>query len=63
MKHVIEPYVSLGWVSAIDEFDRIVRLESVDTIVGGVTQVRYGINNRIYAKQSEGGGPASPERS
>ena len=57
MKHVIEPYVSLRRVSAIDEFDRIVRLESVDSVVGGVTQVRYGLNNRIYAKQSEGEGP------
>ena len=57
LKHVIEPYVSLRRVSAIDEFDRIVRLESVDSVVGGVTQVRYGLNNRIYAKQSEGEGP------
>ena len=57
MKHVIEPWVSLRRVSAIDEFDRIVRLESVDSVVGGVTQIRYGINNRIYAKQSEGEGP------
>ena len=57
MKHVIEPWVSLGRVSAIDEFDLIVRLESVDSVVGGVTQIRYGINNRIYARQSEGEGP------
>ena len=57
MKHVIEPSVSLRRVSTIDEFDRIVRLESVDSVVGDVTQIRYGINNRIYAKQSEGEGP------
>ena len=44
-------------MSTIDEFDRIVRLESVDSVVGDVTQIRYGINNRIYAKQSEGEGP------
>ena len=51
MKHVIEPWVTLRRVSAIDEFDRIVRLESVDFIVGSVTHLGYGLNNRIYAKQ------------
>ena len=58
MKHVIEPWVTLRRVSAIDEFKRIVRLESLDSIVGEVTEFRYGLNNRIYAKQTEDGGPA-----
>ena len=56
MKHVIEPWVTLRRVSAIDEFARVVRLESVDSIVGSVTQLGYGLNNRLYAKQPEGGG-------
>ena len=49
MKHVIEPWVTLQRVSSVDTFDQIVRLEGIDSIVGGVTQVRYGFNNRIYA--------------
>ena len=54
MKHVIEPYVTLRRVSTIDGFEEIVRLESVDSIVGGVTQVTYGFNNRVYARLAGG---------
>ena len=58
MKHVIEPWVTLQRVTAVDDFASIVQLEGIDAILGGVTQVRYGFNNRLYAKQSEGGGAA-----
>lgn len=54
MKHVIEPYLTLQRITAIDDFDQIVRLEGIDSIRGGVTQLRYGINNRLYAKQAVG---------
>ena len=50
MKHVIEPWVSFRRVSAIDNFNSIVRLEGIDSIVGGITQIRYGLNNRLYAR-------------
>ena len=58
MKHVIEPWLSLSRTSAIDNFDQIVRIEGIDSIVGGVTQISYGLSNRLYAKRAEGGGPA-----
>ena len=61
MKHVIEPWLNLQRITAIDNFDRIVRLEGIDSIVGNVTQVSYGLNNRIYARRAEGGGPAMAE--
>lgn len=61
MKHVIEPWVSIRRVSAIDNFDQIVRLEGIDSIVGNVTQVAFGLDNRIYAKVFEGG-PESVSR-
>ena len=51
MKHVIEPWVSLQRVTAVDNFDRIVQLEGTDSVLGNVTQLRYGINNRLYAKE------------
>ena len=54
MKHVVEPYLTLRRVSTIDRFDEIVRLESIDSIVGGVTQVSYGLNNRVYARLAGG---------
>ena len=56
MKHVIEPWVALQRVTAVDNFERIVQLEGTDSVLGNVTQIRYGINNRIYAKQPQESG-------
>ena len=58
MKHVIEPWVNVQRTTAIDNFDQIVQLESTDSIIGNVTQIRYGLNNRLYARRAEGGGPS-----
>ena len=58
MKHVIEPFVNLSRVTAIDNFDEIVQLEGTDSIVGNVTQFSYGLNNRLYARRAEGGAPS-----
>ncbi len=51
-KHVIEPSVVVQRVTAIDVFDRVVRIDGSDSIVGGTTRVTYGLNNRLYAKKS-----------
>ena len=58
MKHVIEPWVNLRRVTAIDNFDQIVQLEGTDSIVGNVTQFSYGLNNRLYARRATGEGPS-----
>jgi len=58
MKHVIEPWVNLQRITAIDNFDQIVQLEGSDWTVGNVTQIRYGLDNRLYARRAEGDGPA-----
>ena len=58
MKHVIEPWLNIQRITAIDNFDQIVQLEGTDSIVGNVTQIRYGLNNRLYARRAEGGGPS-----
>ncbi|MCY4076682.1 MAG: hypothetical protein OXH04_14765, partial [Acidobacteria bacterium] len=39
MKHVIEPWTSVGRVSAIDNFDQIVQHEGIDAIRGSVTRI------------------------
>ena len=57
MKHVIEPWYGVRRVSAIETFDRIVRLEGIDSIVGNVWQYEYGLDTRLYARVFEG----SPE--
>ena len=49
-KHVIEPSLSISRVTAIDSFDRIVKLDGVDTAIGS-TRFNYGVSNRLYAKK------------
>ena len=55
LKHAIEPYFNLQRVSAIDQFDEIVRIDSVDSVVGNVTRLSYGINNRLFRKPGNNG--------
>ena len=55
MKHLIEPWVGVSRVSAIDNFDGIVRIEGIDSIVGNVVQYEYGLDTRLYARVYEGG--------
>ena len=55
IKHVIEPSFTFERSSKIDVFDRVVRLESVDSIVGNVTSLAYGVTSRLYVKPSAGG--------
>jgi LPS-assembly protein len=62
-KHVIEPSVSVKRVSAFDAFDEVIPFDpGVDTIVGGVTQVSYGIRNTLHARvrQVDGESVARP---
>jgi LPS-assembly protein len=51
-KHVIEPTLVVQRVTAIDDFDRIVKFEGSDFAVGNVTRLTYGLNNRLYAKKA-----------
>ena len=55
MKHLIEPWVGVSRVSAIDDFDRIVRIEGIDSVVGNVWRYEYGLDTRLYARVFEGG--------
>jgi LPS-assembly protein len=50
-KHSVEPFVTIGRTSAIDNFARIVKLEGIDQTVGGDTSLSYGLINRFYAKR------------
>jgi len=50
-KHVVEPTLTIQRTTAIDQFDRIVQLESADYVVGNVTRFTYALANRLYAKK------------
>lgn len=57
-KHVIEPHLSFSRTSAFADFDRVVNLDySVDGQVGGVTQIDYGIDNKVLARRTAPEGP------
>jgi len=51
IKHTIEPWVNLSYVTAVSNFDRIVKTDGIDYVLGGTTQVQYGLNSRVYAKR------------
>ena len=53
IKHVIEPSVALQRVTPIEDFNRIVKLESTDYAVGDMTKFVYGLTNRFLAKRRE----------
>jgi LPS-assembly protein len=55
-KHTIEPTLSISRTSSIDNYSEIVKLEGIDGIVGGATQLTYGVGNRLYAKRKAGPG-------
>jgi LPS-assembly protein len=57
-KHTVEPFYNLQYVTAVDKFDQIIQLDSVDYIVGGTLRMDYGLTNRLMAKRGEGGGSA-----
>jgi LPS-assembly protein len=58
-KHTVEPFLNITRTSSIDNFSQIIQIDGTDTIVGGVTQYAYGVNNRFYAKRpGEAGRPA-----
>ena len=54
LKHSVQPFFNIQRISGIDVFERIVRLDSTDTVVGSTTRVGYGISNRFYRKPRGG---------
>jgi hypothetical protein len=61
IKHVIEPNFSIQRTTLIDNFERIVQLDSYDYTFGGTTRITYGLTNRLLAKKA-GTGPESSAR-
>lgn len=50
LKHLIEPRVSWNRITAINNYDRILKYESSDFLIGGSTQIRYGVASRLLVK-------------
>jgi hypothetical protein len=58
----VEPFLNVSYTSAIDNFDKIILIDGTDYIVGGNTQLTYGVNNRFYAKRPSAPGQRSQPR-
>jgi LPS-assembly protein len=57
MKHVIEPAFSVSRRTTIASQDRIPTTTGYDIIVGGVTQMSYGLTNRLLVRKDTPGEP------
>ena len=57
MKHVIEPTFSVQRRTEIANQDRIPTVTGYDKIIGGVTQMSYGVTNRVMVRKDTEGQP------
>jgi len=59
MKHLVEPQFSIQRRTEIPNQDRIPTATGYDKIVGGVTQMSYGLTNRLMVRKDKEGQPQS----
>jgi lipopolysaccharide assembly outer membrane protein LptD (OstA) len=57
LKHVVEPSLSIQRRTQIASQDRIPSTTGYDRIVGGVTQMNYGLTNRLMVRKDAPGEP------
>lgn len=57
-KHVIEPTFSVWRLTAFDGVNKVSKNDGIDYIVGGTTNLTYGLANRLLAKRPSPSGPA-----
>lgn len=50
-KHLIAPSFSIQRFTPFDQSARIVKVDYIDQLTGGFTQIQYGLTNRILAKR------------
>ncbi len=49
-RHVIEPFVTYRFIKGVDNFNRIIRFDYVDT-AADTNEVEYGVTNRFYTRR------------
>lgn len=49
-RHVIEPYATYRFIKGVDNFDRIIRFDELDTVTD-TNEIEFGIANRIYTRR------------
>ena len=49
-RHVIEPFVTYRYIKGVDNFNKIIRFDQLDTITD-TNEVEFGVANRIYTRR------------
>lgn len=49
-RHVIEPFLTYRLVKGIDNFNRVIRFDQIDTITN-TNEIEFGVTNRIYTRR------------
>ena len=49
-RHVIEPFLTYRLVKGIDNFEKIIRFDYVDTATN-TNEIEYGVTNRFYTRR------------
>ncbi|MCA1608177.1 MAG: LPS assembly protein LptD, partial [Acidobacteria bacterium] len=49
-RHVIEPFVTYRFIKGVDNFNKIIRFDYLDTLTD-TNEIEYGITNRIYTRR------------
>jgi LPS-assembly protein len=49
-RHVIEPFLTYRYVRGVDNFNKIIRFDSMDTITD-TNEIEFGVSNRIYTRR------------
>jgi LPS-assembly protein len=50
-RHVIEPYITYRRILGINDFDRIIRFDYIDTMAN-TNEIEYGLTNRFFTRRS-----------
>jgi LPS-assembly protein len=49
-RHVIEPFLTYRFVKGVNNFQKIIRIDDLDTITD-TNEIEYGLTNRIYTRR------------
>jgi LPS-assembly protein len=49
-RHVIEPFVTYRYINGVDNFNKIIRFDYLDTITD-TNEIEFGVTNRIYTRR------------
>ncbi|MEO7674349.1 MAG: LPS assembly protein LptD [Pyrinomonadaceae bacterium] len=49
-RHIIEPFVTYRYIKGVDNFNKIIRFDHLDTITD-TNEIEFGVANRIYTRR------------